>query len=66
MKWLRLHDLPGINLNEKTSASMIVRQLGERGSSSEESRLVSCEIFYFFDFFCRYSFDRDVGQFAAK
>ena len=58
-------DLPRKNLNEKTSADMIVRQLGERGSSSEESRLLTCAIF-FLDFFCRNSFDRDVGQFAAK
>ena len=43
-------DLPGKNLNEKTSAYMIVRELGERGSSSsssEESRLLACAIFSF-------------------
>ena len=59
-------DLPRKNLNEKTSAYMIVRELGERGSSSsnEESRVLVCAI-SFFDF-CRNSFDRDVGQFAAK
>ena len=53
-------DLPRKNLNEKTSAYMIVRELGERGSSSssEESRVLACAIF-FFDF-CRNSFDRDV------
>ena len=58
-------DLPRKNLNEKTSAYMTVRQLGERGSSSEESHVLACAIFFFFDF-CRNSFDRDVGQFAAK
>ena len=64
-------DFPRKNLNEKTSAYMIVRELGERGSSSsksssnEESRVLACAIF-FFGFFCRNSFDRDVGQFAAK
>ena len=44
--------LPRKNLNEKTSASMIVRELGERGSSSssEESRVLACAIF-FLDFF---------------
>ena len=56
-------DLPRKNLNEKTSAYMIVRELGERGSSSsrEESRVLACAIYFFFDFFCRNSFDRDVG-----
>ena len=58
-------DLPRKNLNEKTSAYMTVRQLGEQGSSSEESRVLACAIF-FFDFFCRNSFDLDVGQFAGK
>ena len=60
-------DLPRKNLNERTSAYMIVRELGERGSSSscEESSVLACAIF-FLDFFCRDSFDRDVGQFAAK
>ena len=55
-------DLPRKNLNEKTSAYMIVRELGERGSSSssEESRVLACAIL-FFGFFCRNSFDRDVG-----
>ena len=45
-------DLPRENLNEKTSAHMIVRQLGERGSSSssEESRVLACASF-FLDFF---------------
>ena len=59
-------DLPRKNLNEKTSAYMIVRELGERGSSSssEENRVLARAIF--FKFFCRNSFDRDVGQFAAK
>ena len=59
-------DLPRKNLNEKTSAYMIVRELGERGSSSssEESRVLACAIFFLI--FCRNSFDRDVGQFAAK
>ena len=44
-------DLPRKNLNEKTSAYMIVRELGERvsSSSSEESRVLACAIF-FFDF----------------
>ena len=60
-------DLPRKNQNEMTSAYMIVRELGERGSSSsgEESCVLACAIF-FLDFFCRNSFDRDVGQFAAK
>ena len=42
-------DLPRKNLNEKTSAYMIVRELGERGSSSssEESRVLACAIFFF-------------------
>ena len=55
-------DLPRKNLNEKTSAYMIVRELGERGSSSssEESRVLACAIFFFL-IFCRNSFDRDVG-----
>ena len=41
-------DLPRKNLNEKTSAYMIVRELGERGSSSssEESRVLACAIFF--------------------
>ena len=45
-------DLPGKNLNEKTSTYMIVRELGERGSSSssEESRVLACAIFVFLDF----------------
>ena len=43
-------DLPRKNLNEKTSADTIVRQLGERGSSSEESRVLACAI-YFVGFF---------------
>ena len=44
-------DLPRINLNENTSTYMIVRELGERGSStsSEESRVLACAIFL--DFF---------------
>ena len=56
-------DLPRKNLNEKTSAYMIVRDLGERGSSSssEENRVLTCAIIFFFDFFCRNSFDRDEG-----
>ena len=58
--------LPRKNLNKKTSAQMIVRELGERGysSSSEESRVLARAIFFWI--FCRNSFDRDVGQFAAK
>ena len=63
MKWPGLISLEK-NLNEKTSANMIVRELGERGCSSEESRVLACAIF--FGFFCRNSFDHDVGQFAAK
>ena len=46
-------DLPRKNLNEKTSAYLIVRELGERGSltsSSEERRVLACAIF-FLDFF---------------
>ena len=48
---------------------MIVRELGERGSSSstEENRVLARAIFlFYFLLFCRNSFDRDVGQFAAK
>ena len=46
-------DLPGKNLNEKASAYMIVRELGERGSSSssEESCVLACAIIFFFGFF---------------
>ena len=46
-------DLPRKNLNEKTSAYMIVRELGERGSSSssEENRVLACAIFLFFYLF---------------
>ena len=41
-------DLPRKNLNEKTSAYMIVRVLGEQGSSScEESRVLAFAIFFF-------------------
>ena len=45
--------LPRKKLNEKTSAYMIVRELGERGSSSssEESRVLACAIFFFGFFF---------------
>ena len=45
-------DLPRKNLNEKTSAYMIVRELGERGSSSlsEESPVLACAIFFFWIF----------------
>ena len=45
-------DLPRKNQNEKTSAYMIVRELGERGSSSssEESRVLACAIFFGFFF----------------
>ena len=43
---------------------MIVRELGS-SSSSEESRVLACAIFFWI-FFGRNSFDRDVGQFAAK
>ena len=49
MKWAWT-DLPRKNLNEKTTAYMIVCQLGERGSSSEESRVLACAIF-FLEFF---------------
>ena len=45
MKWLGLIFLEK-NLNEKTSAYMMVRQLGERGSSSEESRVLACANFF--------------------
>ena len=47
-------DLPRKNLSEKTSGYMIVRQLGERGSSSSSggSRVLACAIYlFFFDFF---------------
>ena len=52
MKWPGLISLEK-NLNEKTSAYMIVRELGERGSSSssEESRVLACAIYFFLDFF---------------
>ena len=55
-------DLPRKYLTEKTSAYVIVRELGERGSSSssEQSRVLACAIFLFL-IFCRNSFDRDVG-----
>ena len=45
-------DLPRKNLNEKTSAYMIVRELGERGSSSssEQSRVLACAILFFWIF----------------
>ena len=45
--------LPRKNLNKKTSAYMIVRELGERGSSSssEESRVYVCLRHFFFGFF---------------
>ena len=45
-------DLPRKNLNEKTSAYMIVRELGERGSSSssEENRVLARAIFVCFFF----------------
>ena len=45
-------DLPRKNLNEKTSVYMIVRELGERGpsSSSEQSRVLACAIFFIFYF----------------
>ena len=41
-------DLPRKNVNEKTSAYMIVRELGEQGSSksNEESRVLACAIFF--------------------
>ena len=41
-------DLPRRNLNEKTSAYMIVCEFGEQGSSSssEESRVLACTIFF--------------------
>ena len=44
--------LPRKNLNEKTSAYKIVRELGERGSSSssEESCVLSCAIFFWIFF----------------
>ena len=55
------------NLNEKTSAYMIPRQLGKRGSSDEEGRVLAYASFFFF-LICRrcYSLDHDVGQFAVK
>ena len=45
-------DLPKENLNEKTSAYMIVRELGKRGSSSssEESCVLACAIFFWIFF----------------
>ena len=45
-------DLPRKNLNEKTSVYVIVRELGERGSSSsnEESRVLARAIFFFWIF----------------
>ena len=45
--------LPRKNLNEKTSAYMIVRELGERGSSSssEESRVYVGLRHFFFGYF---------------
>ena len=51
MNWLGLISLEK-NLNEKTSAYMIKREHGEQGSSSssEESRVLACAIF-FLDFF---------------
>ena len=58
-------DLPRKNLNERHQLTWSFVSLAERGSSSEESRMLACAIF-FLDFFCRDSFDRDAGQFAAK
>ena len=60
-------DLPRKNLNEKTSAYMTFVSLANEALQVQVKKAVCWPApFFFFGFFCRNSFDRDVGQFAAK